>query len=304
MHVVTAGQMQELDRKTITERGIPGLQLMENAGRGTFEQIKRYFPEALGKNIVVLCGRGNNGGDGFVIGRYLLQEGARVKVFLFSSADKVSGDARTNLQAYEQTGGCIQEIADEAQWNHARGDMEYAGIIVDALLGTGLSSEVSGLYKHVIEDINAQSHARVVSVDIPSGIDATTGRVLGAAVQAHLTCTFGLPKRGLLVYPGASHAGSLEIIDIGIPQELIEKEGLQEFLVDEPLLRGAISGRNPDSHKGSYGHVLILAGSPGKTGAAAMTARAAMRAGAGLVTLGVPRTLNPILEVKLTEAMT
>lgn len=304
MRVVTARQMQELDRRAIDERGIPGLQLMENAGRGAFEQIKRCFPGDPGRSIVVLCGRGNNGGDGFVIARHFLKEGARVTVFLLSSADRVSGDARTNLQAYLQTGGALQEILDEEQWGRSAGDMKHAGIIVDALLGTGLSSELSGLYKRAIEDINALSHARVVSADIPSGIDATTGRVLGAAVKAHLTCTFGLPKRGLLVYPGASHAGRLEVIDIGIPEELIEKEDIREFLLDEAFLKGAMPGRSPDSHKGSYGHVLILAGSPGKTGAAALAAGAAMRAGAGLVTLGVPRSLNSILEVKLTEAMT
>jgi NAD(P)H-hydrate epimerase len=144
----------------------------------------------------------------------------------------------------------------------------------------------------------------VVAVDVPSGIDATTGAVLGAAVKAHLTCTFGLAKKGIVIHPGAGYAGRLENIDIGIPAELVAAIDSNEYLLDEAMLAGIVPARKPDSHKGNYGHALILAGSPGKTGAAALAAQAAMRAGAGLVTVGLPASLNPILEVKLTEAMT
>ncbi len=303
MQIATALQMQELDRKTINDLGIPGIVLMENAGRGTCEQIKRHFPDVK-KKIVVLCGSGNNGGDGFVIARYFYNKGFKTSVYLFSAADKVRGDAKINLQAFQQMGGQVLETTDDEQWKRAGNDIKHAGLIVDAMLGTGLSSEVRGLYKLVIEDINALPLIPVVAVDIPSGIDATTGKILGTAVKADLTCTFGLPKRGLVLFPGLFHTGNLEVIDIGIPGQLIESQGLQEYLLDESHFKGVIPLRNPESHKGTFGHLFIIAGSPGKTGAAAMAARAAMRTGAGLVTLGTPETLNSVLEAKLTEVMT
>lgn len=304
MRIVTARQMQELDRTTIHDIGIPGIELMENAGRGTFEQIKRWYPDLITKKIVILCGRGNNGGDGFVIARRLFREGAAVRVLLFAGIDKVTGDAKTNLHNYQQLGGVIREVIDEAEWDIVKGDIPHADLIVDALLGTGLSSEVTGLYKSAIDSINCLTATPVIAVDIPSGIDATTGRILGAAVRAHLTCTFGLPKRGLLIYPGAAYTGRLEVIDIGIPESLVRQLVCTEFLLGKSSLKGILPCRAADAHKGTFGHVFVIAGSPGKTGAPAMAAQAAMRTGAGLVTVGVPRTLNPILEIKVTEAMT
>ena len=304
MKIVSARQMQELDRATISDFGIPGAVLMENAGRGTYEKIVEKAPDATGKRIAVLCGRGNNGGDGFVIARCFHNEGASVTAFLFADSGKVSGDALTNLEAFKEAGGRVIHITDEAQWRQAAPDIQQAGIIIDGLLGTGLSAEVRGLYRSAIESINAMSGATVVAVDIPSGIDATTGAVLGAAVKARLTCTFGLAKKGLVIHPGAAYAGRLEIIDIGIPAELVEAIDSKEYLLDEAMLAGSIPSRRPDTHKGAYGHALIFAGSPGKTGAAALCAQAAMRAGAGLVTVGAPASLNPILEAKLSEPMT
>jgi NAD(P)H-hydrate epimerase len=304
MKVVTARQMQELDRKTINDIGIPGIVLMENAGRGTWEQIKLYFPDVHKTRIAVLCGRGNNGGDGFVIARCFYNAGCDVKAFLLSTVDRVGGDARINLDAFQQMGGSVEEIKDEAQWKLAGSCLKHAGLVVDALLGTGLPSVVKGLYKCVIEDINALSRVPVVSVDIPSGLEATSGKVLGTAVKARLTCTYGLPKRGLFLFPGVACAGAVEVIDIGIPEQLIEKQGLKESLLEESSFAGSIAQRRPESHKGTFGHAFILAGSPGKTGAAAMAAQAAMRTGAGLVTLGVPQSLNAVLENKVTEVMT
>ncbi|MCX5900120.1 MAG: NAD(P)H-hydrate epimerase, partial [Proteobacteria bacterium] len=213
MKIVSARQMQELDRATISDFGIPGAVLMEKAGRGTYEKIVEKAPDATGRQIAVLCGRGNNGGDGLVIARLFHNEGARVTAFLFADTGKVAGDALTNLEAFKAAGGRVTHITDEAQWRQAEPDLQQAGIIVDGLLGTGLSSEVRGLYRSAIESINAMSGAMVVAVDIPSGIDATTGAVLGAAVKACLTCTFGLPKRGLVIHPGAGYAGRIEIID-------------------------------------------------------------------------------------------
>ncbi len=304
MKIVSARQMQELDRATIKDFGIPGAVLMENAGRGTYEKIVEGAPDAAAQRIAVLCGRGNNGGDGFVIARFFHNDGARVTVFLFADPGKVAGDALTNLVSFKEAGGRLIQITDEAQWLQSAPDIQQAAIIIDALLGTGLSTEVRGLYRSAIESINAMSGAMVVAVDIPSGLDATTGAVLGVAVKAQLTCTFGLAKKGLVIHPGVQYAGRLEIIDIGIPPELVESSVINEYLLDEAMLAGIVPVRKPDSHKGAYGHGFIIAGSPGKTGAAALCAQAAMRAGAGLVTVGVPASLNPILEAKLSEPMT
>jgi ADP-dependent NAD(P)H-hydrate dehydratase / NAD(P)H-hydrate epimerase len=304
MKIVSARQMQELDRATINDIGIPGAVLMENAGRGTYEKIVETVPDAVARRIAVLCGHGNNGGDGFVIARYFHTAGAWVTAFVFADTDRVKGDALANLVAFKEAGGSVMNITGEEQWRQAAPDILQAGIIIDGLLGTGLSSEVKGLYRAAIESVNALSEATVVAVDIPSGIDATTGAVLGAAVKAHLTCTFGLAKKGLVVHPGVQYAGRFEVIDIGIPSELVESSNINEYLLDAAMLAGIVPARRPDSHKGIYGHALILAGSPGKTGAAALCAQAAMRAGAGLVTVGVPASLHSILEAKLTEPMT
>jgi len=304
MQIVTTQQMQRLDQRAIHEIGIPGIVLMENAGRGTAAQIVRHFPEASRRRVVVLCGKGNNGGDGFVIARCLMSAGSAVHCCLFGRAEQVSGDAATMLRAYQRAGGSMQEIISADQWHQAGAGLRHAGLIVDALLGTGLSAPVSGLCRQAIEDVNGLAHIPVVAVDVPSGVDATSGKILGAAIRARLTCTYGLLKQGLMLFPGADHTGSLEVIDIGIPQCLVDQEQITTRLLTEQDLAGALAPRQTDSHKGTYGHVLLVAGSPGKTGAAAMAAQAALRAGAGLVTLAIAQQLSFIAEAKLTEVMT
>jgi len=304
MYVVTSDQMKELDRRTIQETGILGVVLMENAGRGTVEQILCYFPNKKNRPVHVLCGRGNNGGDGFVIARYFLNYGAEVRAFLFSSTGRVQGDARVNMDAYIHMGGKIHVVEDEAGFDSIADELGRAGIIVDALLGTGLSSEVKGLYRSVIDQVNRLKDVPVVSVDVPSGIDATTGKILGSAVKAWLTCTYGLPKIGLFTYPGRENAGELEVVDICIPRALVKDSGIKTFVQEEEDFVDLLPKRSSDSHKGTYGHVLVVAGSPGKTGAASMAGHAAMRAGAGLVTLGVPAGLRSIVEEKTKEVMT
>ena len=303
MDIVTARQMQELDKKTIQDIGIPGAVLMENAGRGTFEQMLRHFPDISDRKVVVIAGKGNNGGDGFVIARYLLNHQIAVKVILLAKIENVAGDAAFNLHAFRRMGGEIREMTDEKTWQAALPELKRAGLIVDAIFGTGLASEINGLPYQAIEDIN-KTDIPVVAVDLPSGLDATSGNVLGIAVRARLTCTFGLAKRGLVIYPGLSFAGKLEIIDIGIPQSLVLGASFHEHLLGEEDFCGKMPVRDPESHKGTYGHAFIVAGSPGKTGAAAMAAQAALRVGVGLVTIGVPEKLNPVLEIKITEAMT
>ncbi len=303
MKVATAQIMQELDRETITTMGIPGLVLMENAGRGTVSSMFRAFENLSEMRVAILAGRGNNGGDGFVIGRTLLNMGVEVKVYLLSDPDRLEGDALTNFEIYEKLGAPLEKIPDMEAFESHREEISRFDLFVDAILGTGLRGKVRGFYKNVIDFLN-QSTGPVVSVDIPSGLDSDTGKPLDACVRASLTTTLGLPKIGQLIYPGANYAGSLDVIDIGIPFSMIEAKSIPYNLIIPGMLRGLLEPRAPDSHKGHFGHLLVLAGSAGKTGAAAMTCEAAMRVGAGLVTLGIPSSLNSIMEIKLTEVMT
>jgi NAD(P)H-hydrate epimerase len=303
MKLVTREEMRELDRRTIEEIGILGLVLMENAGRGTAQIIKKRFgPER--KKVAILCGRGNNGGDGFVVARYLKNWGWKVKVYLLSEKEKITGDAKANLEVWLKMGGELKEIRNEEELWSIKEELQHFDLIVDALLGTGLKDEVKGILKEAIQLINALGKP-VIAIDIPSGIDATTGKVLGVAVKATLTVTFGLPKIGELIHPGLEYTGELYVVDISIPQVLVEDMDLKHTLL-EPLELdlSPLKPRPLDTHKLTYGHLLVIAGSVGKTGAAAMAAEAALKMGTGLVTLGVPKSLNPILEVKLTEVMT
>ena len=303
MHIVNAAQMRELDRATIETIGIPGIVLMENAGRGTAEYILRTFPESALRRIVVLCGRGNNGGDGFVIARCLMAAGARVCAILLADSTRVQGDARINLDAFRAIGGTIRELHTEKDFKQISSELAHASLFVDALLGTGLTKEVTGLYCRVIETVSAAVNVPVVAVDIPSGIDASTGHVLGCALRAHSTCTFGLPKYGHMLYPGAAYTGKLIVIDIGIPATLINAAQLPGSLQDCSDFAAALNTRAADTHKGNCGHVLLLAGSVGKTGAAVLSARAAMRSGAGLVTVAAPEKAQSQIASHLLECM-
>lgn len=302
MKVATASQMQNLDRRAIQEFGIPGVVLMENAGRATVEAMGRHFPDLGARKVIVFAGPGNNGGDGFVIGRHLLNRGVEVTALLLSAREKVSGDARTNLELYEKLRP-LHEVHDFETLARYEEEISRAGLLVDAILGTGLKSEVTGFYREVISLLNRRP-TPVVAVDIPSGLDATTGKVLGVAVEAELTVTFGLPKLGLVLTPGSDLTGTLEVADISIPRFLVEEEQIKVELLEAQELFSLLKPRRSDSHKGHYGHVLVIAGSVGKTGAAVMTSESALRIGAGLVTAAIPASLNPIMEVKLTEVMT
>ena len=297
MKLVTAAQMRELDRRAIEEVGIPSSVLMENAGRTTYQILRREFPHLAGA-AAVLAGRGNNGGDGFVVARYLANQGAPVAVFLLGSREQVRGDARVNLEILFQQG---VEVQEEAQLDSILPRLARAGLVVDALLGTGLNAEVQGLMRTWIERIN-DLPAPVLAVDIPSGLCADTGRPLGAAVEASVTVTYGWPKIGQILPPGRDYVGRLWQADIGIPPVLAQEIPVE--LGEAREMRGLLPSRPFSSHKGSFGHLVVIAGSEGKTGAAALAGEGALRAGAGLVTVGVPASLNDILEVKLTEAMT
>lgn len=304
MKVATTQQMQNLDRRAIEECEIPGIVLMESAGRGTTRVMASHFPRLSSMRVATLCGRGNNGGDGFVIARRLMNRKTAVRVYLLCDRTRVRGDAKTNLDILVRSGGTIQEVPDSKSFEALREEIASHDLFVDAIFGTGLNSVVSGFYAEVIDLVN-RSGRPVAAVDIPSGLDANTGKPLGTCITATVTVTFGLPKLGQVIYPGLTHVGKLEVIDIGIPSSLVEAEGIKNHVIEEDEIREILdSPRPPESHKGDYGHLLTIAGSVGKTGAAAMACESAMRVGAGLVSLGIPETLNPIMEVKLTETMT
>ena len=303
MLVLTAGEMSRLDRQTIEEIGIPGMVLMENAARGAAAMFREVVPDLLERRIAVIAGSGNNAGDGFALARIFDDMGASVMVFCLRPPEKLGGDALTNFNILHKIGVPVvvwDESADfEAQWS----TVAEAEAIIDAILGTGLKSEVKGLYRQVIEKINDLG-VPVLSVDVPSGLDASTGRVLGAALRATATATFGFLKIGHVVEPGSELVGKIRVIDIGIPTGLSMSAGIERYFLTSMVASSWIAPRDPSTHKGQAGHVCVLSGSRGKTGAASLICLGAARAGAGLVTLFIPESLNPILEAKLTEPMT
>ena len=296
--------MQELDRKAIETYRIPGMVLMENAGKGAAEVISNAFPEIHRKKIAIIAGKGNNGGDGFVIARYLLNQGISVKVYLLTDPKGLRGDAEANFNIFQRMKGEIISVPSSKDYVKVKKDLERFDILVDGIFGTGLDAEVRGYYREVIDHLNTLQRP-IVAIDIPSGLDADTGKPLGTAIRACLTITFGLPKVGHLIPPGLDYVGEVKVIDIGIPKKLVDEEKISTYLLEKDEIKGWLSvPRNPNTHKGDYGHLLVIAGSVGKTGAAAMACEAALRMGAGLVTLAIPKSLNSIMEVKLTEVMT
>jgi len=306
VQLATAAQIRELDRRAMEEFSIPGAVLMENAGAGAVRLMLEDVPEATG-GVAIVCGTGNNGGDGFVMARHLLNHGVDVRVFVTGALDNVrEGESAHNLETIGKMNIPVVQITTDEDVLALSDAVTRFPVIVDAVFGTGLDREVTGRIGRIIDCINDASAngKKVFSVDIPSGVHADTGRILGRAVQADITCTFALAKPGQLVHPGAAHAGKLYVLDISIPRPLIDATPASHHLVRPELFSQLFTRRDPESHKGTYGHLLVVAGSEGKTGAAALAGEAAVRAGAGLVTVGVPRSLNPVLEAKLTEAMT
>jgi NAD(P)H-hydrate epimerase len=309
MKVVTASQMRRIDQQTIEDIGIPGMVLMEHAGSAIVRTIQSQFPNC--RRIGIVVGKGNNGGDGLVIARQLSHVGQSVQIFLVSPPDHFTGDALTNLQIVQNLKLPIEHIFSETALEAMEGKIAACELIVDAIFGTGLRGGVRGDIAAVIERINAIQRP-VIAIDLPSGLDADTGQVEGACIRADYTVTIGLPKRGLLLHPGAELTGQLEVADIGFPERVINAQNIcvnwmQSATNTGPLCAEVcewIPPRPRHSHKGTYGRVFMVAGSTGMTGAAALGCEAALRVGAGLVTLGIPKSLNPILEVKLSEVMT
>lgn len=303
MKAPTANEMREIDRIAIHEYGIPGIVLMENAGVAIVRQIETIIEPVVDHKFCIFAGKGNNGGDGYVIARHLVNQGGKVKVFLLGKKDEVSGDARINLDILERIGVDILEISHDRDWDKVKVSVTFSDCLVDALLGTGFRGEVSGDMARLIEIINAAGKL-VVAVDIPSGVDADTGQIKGKAVMASHTVTLGLPKPGLFLYPGAEYAGHLMIADIGIPAAIVAGQNIKQNIVMAGVVRGILPRRSPAAHKGTSGRLAVVAGSRGLSGAAAMTAQGALRSGAGLITLAAPASLQDVLAIKLTEVMT
>lgn len=303
MKVVTAKQMQALDKFAIEEIGIPGVVLMENAGRQVVAKMLHFFPNLRNQRVNIICGKGNNGGDGFVVARCLWAMEVDVRLFLLAKTESLSGDAETNCQICQKLNLPVAEILSSEELKKYISLILEADIFVDAIFGTGLTPPVRGMASEVIELLNKAKKA-IVSIDIPSGLSADSAHPHGPHITASLTVTFALPKVAHVLPPACLEVGQLEIVDIGIPKEVIEQGDIKVEMIEQAFIRECLPARSPDTHKGTYGHLFILAGSPGKTGAAYLTAQAAARVGAGLITLGIPESLNSIMEGKLTEGMT
>lgn len=300
--VLTAAEMGQADRRTTEEVGVPGAVLMENAGAAVADAIRRRYPAA--RRPVVLCGRGNNGGDGFVVACRLLD--LQPAVYIAGSRQDTKGDARLHLAAYERLGGTVTELADEAAWQAARAAMGGADLIVDALLGTGLREAPSGLMARIIGDLAEMppSGAPIVSVDIPSGLSSDTGEAGWKTVRAALTVTFAAPKYGHVLPPACDRVGELVVADIGIPAAVLTGTGTRLWQLEARDAAAVYGPRKPDAHKGTFGHVLVVAGSVGKSGAAILCAGGALRAGAGLVTVATPAPALPLVAAGRAELMT
>jgi NAD(P)H-hydrate epimerase len=303
MYLVTAQQMRDMDRLTIESFGIPGIVLMESAARGAVDTLFRHFPDVRRMKVGIAAGRGNNGGDGFVMARYLASAHVPLAVYLVSEKNRVRGDAASNLKLLDHMRVPVHEVPDMAAFKSCRAGMRDYDLWVDAMLGTGLTSDVRGVFKEMIAFLNA-AQKPILAVDIPSGLDSDSGRPRGCCIQATVTATFGLPKVGHVVFPGSKFVGRLEVVDIGIPPVVVDKVRPKHHLLTREMIGAWFQSRDAQSHKGTTGHLLVIGGSPGKTGAAAMTSQAAMRMGAGLVTLAIPKSLNSAMESQLTEVMT
>ncbi|TYP53303.1 NAD(P)H-hydrate dehydratase [Thermosediminibacter litoriperuensis] len=308
MKVVSPSTMREIDRRAIEDFGVPGVVLMENASREVAAAVWRIWERVkdnrrIPPKVAVFCGRGNNGGDGFGAARHLANMGFEVRVFVAADPTEITGDAAVNFEIVRRMGIPVIPLRGENDLEKARGFYTESFAGVDALFGTGLRGEITGFHRKVIEFIN-EGGCPVVAVDIPSGICGLTGKILGAAVRAEVTVTMGLPKIGLLLYPGASYAGIITLADIGLPAKILDDVKAEGLLLDRQVISCYFKPYAPDAHKGDFGRVFIIAGSKGMTGAAVLAGLGAARCGAGLVTLGVPEGLNDILEVKVTEVMT
>jgi ADP-dependent NAD(P)H-hydrate dehydratase / NAD(P)H-hydrate epimerase len=316
MKVLTAEKMREVDRLTKERYGIPSLQLMENAGAAVADYLSQTFPDLSARRILVVCGKGNNGGDGFVVARRLRERGASPRVVLFAEPSTVHGDAAVNLQRWQKGAGELCVVTSTSAWTVAREVLTEADLFIDALLGTGIKGPVEGLLASLIEDVNAWRDKKpahfhgacppfVVAVDMPSGLPSGKEDFGGPVIRADVTITFTAPKVGQLLSPRADCVGKLIARDIGTPRELLNDDPALKLHWLEPReFRGLPMQRKAEANKGNFGHAVIVAGSVGKSGAAVLAGRAALRVGAGLVTVATPVDVLPIVAGGMPEMMT
>lgn len=297
-HICTAAEMRNLDRMTIEAVGIDGLVLMENAALACIDVLSDRF-DIKNTSFAVFCGKGNNGGDGFAIARHLFNKGAEVVVYLVSGSS-FEGDALTNYRIIRSLGVTIIELDNS---EYLKGFIKGADCVIDAILGTGISGAPHGMAASAIEAINKYANF-VFSVDVPSGINSDNGDVRGDAVKANITVTFAAYKRGMFLYPAADYMGEIILKDISIPQFIEDTNGGRCFLSTYDGVKNIFPKRTDNSHKGDYGKIMIVGGSVGMAGAVAMSAKAALRCGAGLITAAVPTSINNIIQEKIDEVMT
>jgi hydroxyethylthiazole kinase-like uncharacterized protein yjeF len=312
MKILTATEMREVDRLTSEQRGIPGLTLMENAGAAVAGLCARQFSHPGSRRIIVLCGQGNNGGDALVVARHLRAMGARPEVWLLARPEEMRSDAAINRDRWRACGGELRIASNAGEWNAARATLNGAEIVVDGIFGTGFRGPVEGWLAEVIDDVNSlRPGARIVAVDIPSGLSSDTGVANDAVIRADYTVTFTAPKRGEVVGRAADYVGLLRVAEIGSPADVVNavpapgNSAMPVWRWLEPREFSSLPlERPPDSNKGNYGHVLVVAGSRGKSGAAVLSGWAALRAGAGLATVATAACVQNIVAGALPELMT
>jgi hydroxyethylthiazole kinase-like uncharacterized protein yjeF len=303
MKILTFREMKEIDRTTIEDIGIPGPVLMENAGLQVTRVLKKKFPRIRDERILIVAGKGNNGGDGLVVARHLFNMGAEPEVLLLASKDEVKGDAALNLAIALKFGIPVTEVRTPQEWKRRRRDVFHATVIVDALFGTGLLKPLEGLHARAVEDINRAGGFKI-AVDIPSGLSSDTFEIIGPCVRADMTVCLAAPKIAHLFPPAEECVGELVTVGISIPPALLQGPGLKLELVEQGTVAPFFKKREKDSHKGTYGHLLVVSGSLGKTGAAALAGKAGLKMGAGLVTVATAASGLPAIARSMMELMT
>jgi len=305
MRVVSAKQMRDLEDRAIREFGIPSLLLMENAALAVVQEVRQIFQQIkkdIGKGkATIFVGKGNNGGDGLAVARHLLISGMDVTVYSFAKGDEFKGDAGLNYKLYQNTGGKLFTIDSEKQRRLVRISLAQADVIIDAIFGTGFRGALPSLVEEYVEDIN-RAQVPVIAVDIPSGLEADTGKVYRTAVRAHTTVTFGLPKLGHFLGMGPEYSGRVIVDPISIPTSYLDHETLTTSILTEKI-RQCLPVRSFQGHKGTHGRGLLVAGSAGMTGAALLAGKAALRSGIGILEMVVPQGLAPGIDCALAEAL-
>ena len=303
MKLVTAKEMKALDVQAQNDYAMPGILLMDNAAQAVAEAVHEALTALEGERVVIFCGGGNNGGDGLGAARWLQSYGVSVRAFVVGAAlDAVQGDAAMELAMFTKAGGRVEALSTEDDWVLAELAASKADVLVDALLGTGFHGELEGDVLRACELLN-KSEKYILAVDVPTGVNADNGAVSENAVRADHTVTMALVKTGLLLYPGREYCGDIELADISMPVKLVEDYQSDKYRLTDEIVRELLPLRKANAHKGDAGRVVICAGSPGYTGAAALASDAAVKAGAGLVSLYTPLSSRDVLAIKLTEVM-